>query len=167
MGASLRPFLSTMKKPRKHTRSLHDYSECNDYIEKKYGINTRDYAGLFGPEYDKRTKQACQDVGVDYADLVEDLAGKDNKDPEVQRKLENRKKVYARQKEIEPPYQDFWHWIIDACGVENGGTIVLGEDMIEEDEKELWYAKILNLFLKEFGKKNSEGFLEAEFETSW
>lgn len=110
-----------MEKPQKHTRSIYNYSECNDYIEKKYGIKTRDYAGYFGEDFGKR--------------------------------------------EVDPPYQDFWHWIIISRG--EGDIIVLSEDLIEAGEEEFWYAKILKLFLNEFGEKNSEGVLEAEFDISW
>jgi hypothetical protein len=42
-----------MNKPEKHTRTFYDYNECCKYIEDKYGIDTRNFAGkTFGGDND-------------------------------------------------------------------------------------------------------------------
>lgn len=70
---------------------------------------------------------------------------------------------YSEKRSIEElnaiPYQDFWHWICDACGVSNGGTITLSSEL-EWAIKEPWQKEILDLYVKEFG----DG---AEYETNW
>lgn len=42
------------KKPEMKTEEAYDYNDCIRYIEKKYKINTRDYAGKFtSKKYDE------------------------------------------------------------------------------------------------------------------
>ena len=36
-----------MQKPTMQTQEAYDYNECTKYIEEKYGIDTRDFAGRF------------------------------------------------------------------------------------------------------------------------
>ena len=39
-----------MKKPKPQTKTALDYSDCMKYIDEKYGIKNRDYAGCHGKD---------------------------------------------------------------------------------------------------------------------
>lgn len=59
-----------MDKPTIETISYYDFNKCTRYIEEKYGINTRDYAGMF-----KNGEVNCE---VEYQDFWHWIM--DNKD---------------------------------------------------------------------------------------
>lgn len=54
------------------------------------------------------------------------------------------------------PYRDFWHFLVDTCGVTNGGTLYMP---FEHEAKEEWQKEILRAFHTEFG--------EGPYLTSW
>lgn len=117
-----------------------DYSECTDFIEKKYKIDVRDYARShvqFG--------EWCKTKGI-------------TPDGNSQSQWSKYQAAITSGEIVERPYQDFWHWITDVCQVSNGGTIHLSTEL--GDGAEPWQKEILALYVKEFGD-------EQEYETSW
>lgn len=150
-----------MKKPVPEKRqALLNYNDMIDYIEKKYKIDTRDYAGSHKPETrDRCLREACKQVGADYEIVNEDLTKADEKNPGVEKKLEIRRKIYDIYDKLLPPYQDFWHlYSLSISG--NGSEMYIGFEELEDDHEYYpgeepypeWAKEILRLIKKEFGK---------------
>lgn len=138
-----------MKKPKQQIIKIYNYSTCKDYIEKKYKIDVDDYTGVFtNNAYSDRYEKVRISLNIDNSDLEEDLSKADMNDPEVKRKLENRRKLNIEVEKISPEYCSFWHWILDSHEVHNGSTIYLSSDMADDGT---WQKEILDLFIKEFG----------------
>lgn len=84
----------------------------------------------------------------------------------LQEKYEYNERDYAghfTDKGFDSPYQDFWHWVIDACGVTQGGTVYFANDLIDSCDKP-WQAEILEHYLVEFGEGPNR---ECAFLTDW
>lgn len=127
------------KKPRK---AVYDYDEVIRFIESKYKIKVRDFADSsshFNKWANKKGYKGKDPAGKDrgssqiwYAEY--------KKDPEG----------YA----VCPPYQDFWHWILDQVEVERGADIDLdvAEWLDDEDVEKPEFVKTILQYLKsEFG----------------
>ena len=144
-----------MKKPVPEKRQdLLNYNDMIGYIEKKYKIDTRDYAGSHKPETrDRCLREACKQVGVDYETLNEDLTKANKKDPEVKKKREIRIKIHEICDKLTPPYQDFWHLYCDGISG-NGSEMFIGFGELEDGRKYYpeWAKEILRLIKKEFGE---------------
>ena len=129
-----------MNKPTQKTTNHFDFSECTEYIEKKYKIDTRDYAKSHAQYY-----EWCN--SKDYGEA----------DREGKKRGESRIWFGEFQKEIERgqiterPYQDFWHFLINNFNIVRGGFFDLDEELIKEIDAEDWQKYILGLYLKEFG----------------
>jgi len=105
-----------MNKPKKRTREYLDYNECAKWIENKYKVDLRNYAG-------------------------KKFTGKPD----------------------DPPYQDFWHYIVDSGDVSNGCFFYL--DLYYIDGCTDWQKEILKMFKDEF-----EEYIEGtciEFWVDW
>jgi hypothetical protein len=152
-----------MKKPKKVVKEILDYHDCVKYIEKKYKIDLRDFKGLFGKNYDKLLQQICTELGVNHKDLEEDLSKADNKDPEVIRKKSVRAKVYKQHEKLSPEYCDFWHFLIDNYGLQNGSDLSLSKEDISDTNPD-WVNQIIKMFLDEFGEGEDQ---ECEFNIFW
>lgn len=131
-----------MTKPKPKTRATLDFSECTDFIENKYNIDTRDFARShhqFG--------EWCAAIGEAPATCPPDATEEQIKASQEQ--YGRFKADIASGKIVDRPYQDFWHWLIDNADVRRGGTLELDEEMGEGAEP--WQKEILGLYLKEFG----------------
>lgn len=132
-----------MKKPKPEARMVIDFSECTDFIENKYGINTRDYANSHRDfeRWCKKKKEKPTNCPANCSDKV----------------MKAHQKQWARyQSDVaagrftDNPYQDFWHWLLTVADINRGGTVILSKDMGEGAEP--WQQHILGLYLKEFGE---------------
>jgi len=129
-----------MKKPKLQTSEFYNYAEVISFIEKKHNINTRDYA-----HSDIQFNEWCDSKGYGQ----KDTAGQDRGASQI---------WFAEfQREItdglvfERPYQDFWHWLVDAFSVSRGGVLALSNEDLELAD-EPWQSEILKLILEEFGE---------------
>jgi hypothetical protein len=155
-----------MKKPTaKKREALLDYLEMVDFINKKYGIDTRDYADKKG-----REKEWTESTGINLYAAPQSYDGKHyawigGKEPRVK----VTKKVYDEEFQVyyanckaysdwnkeqgELPYLDYWHWLTDKCfyEVRNGSSswfpIV---DILENKDNPEWVLEITQLFHDEF-----------------
>jgi hypothetical protein len=128
-----------MKKPTKKTLEYLEYGECQRFIEKKYKINTCDYANSHRQFY-----EWCDAKGYGQ----KDSKGNDRGSSQI---------WFAEyQREIsaglisECPYQNFWHFITDTVFEGKGQRFYLSKDLAKKAEK--WQKHILELFIKEFGE---------------
>ena len=48
------------------------------------------------------------------------------------------------------PYLDFWHWVVDACEVHNGGIMTFHKEMLEQFEDDDFHHIILTYYFNEF-----------------
>ena len=127
-----------MQKPKPKTVRLLGWAECTRFIERKYKIDTGDYNHAhtqFGEWCD----------GKGYGQIDPD--GKDRGGSTIWCAEFQREVSCGLVKKR--PFRNFWHWLIDAMAVENGGTIKLSKDLGAGAEP--WIREILGLYLKEFG----------------
>ena len=132
-----------LKKPAKQTRKSYDFSECTNFIEKKYKIDTRDYADSSGD-----FERWCEQVGEKPSPCpleCPDMAMKTH-----QAQFARYQADVAAGYFKEHPNQDFWHWLLDVADVQRGGTLELDASM--GDGAKIWQKAILGLYLEEFGK---------------
>jgi len=132
-----------MKKPKLENRKSLDFSKCTDFIEKKYKIDTRDFArshGDFG--------RWCEQSGEKPTPCPPGCSDEVMKAHQAQ--FAHYQADVAAGKFQDRPYQDWWHWLIDVVDVRRGGTLELDPEM--GDGAEPWQKEILGLYLKEFGK---------------
>lgn len=134
-----------MTKPKPKTLKILDFSECTDFIEKTYKINTRDFSRSHHVFH-----EWCKANGEKAVDSRSDIKGSQKQWARFQADI-------ASGKIKERPYQDFWHWLTDVVEVQRGGTLELDADMGEGAEP--WQQAILALYLKEFGR--------GPYQTDW
>lgn len=135
--------MTNLSKPTPNPRnSIYDYHEVIGFIESKYKIRVRDFAGSTGHFNKWATKKGYKG---------KDSAGKDmgssqiwfaeyQKDPEGAAKR--------------PPYQDFWHWVLKQVEVRRGsdGMLEVGEWLDDDElEKPEFVVTILQYLKSEFG----------------
>ncbi len=76
----------------------------------------------------------------------------------------NDQQQYSQYKSAEdgeqdcPEYRDYWHFLIEHRSVHNGGTVLVGSDLLEDCEP--WQAEITQAFIDHFGD-------DCEFWTDW
>lgn len=143
-----------MQKPEKYTLEFYDYSEIQEYIEKKYAVKTRDYARKW--EHSSEWHRKKGHVG--------------KLDPEG--KTLGSSQIWFREYQEdpegaakEPPYLDFWHWLLDNIEIRREGIIEFSPGGLLENGKGIveipdFVKHILSLFRAEFG----DSFL---IQTSW
>lgn len=149
-----------MKKPKLKHKSYLDYHECEEFINKKYKINIDDFDRKFDNDIHKR----AMDVG-NLIDPSGEWAKISPRDATGIQKLacEESAKIHSEMDKID--FKCFWHWILDAKGIENGDSFCISEDDLDElTDKQEWIKTIIGYFLEEFGTGEPK---EAEFEVSW
>ncbi len=105
----------------------------------------------------KRTRQPV----LDYHECRDYLQAKHGYDERDYAGCYDPKRGAGRDDSL--PYQDFWHWVVDVCGVTNGGTITFSNDLLSSC-KEPWQAEILERYLAEFGEGDDRS---CTFLTEW
>jgi hypothetical protein len=187
-----------MEKPKlKQRSSILDYHEVIHFIEKKYNIDTRDYASLFGHGGKKEGHfEVYQRVTGDKMPCgYPDVSGKyipDWQEPgyEGWTIIRNGEKIKATKEEYdadfklihdhykryqewvktnpEPPYLDYWHWLLDRCFCEihNGSTAYWNVmDIIKDKKTPDWVKEITQKVADEFGEYfDKDGCVEVLIE---
>lgn len=147
-------------KPTKGT-GYYDYSDCCDYLEKKYGYEESG-TKAWHKGFQDSLKAAMEFYNADPKDFEEDLSklpeGEDRK-----RKLAIRNKVYTYKDTLQPKLKDFWQWVCDACDPQNGGKVTFYEEYPPDED---WQEKIFMYYIEEFGE-GEVGKRTLTMETSW
>ena len=128
-----------MKKPTFLTKSAIDWNEAKEWIDQQLGYDIRD----------------TLDVGSHYENWCGRNGFKSSSDDQQQ---------YSQYKSAEdgerdcPEYRDYWHFLIECRSIHDGGTVVMGSDLLEDCES--WQAEITQAFIDHFGD-------DCEFWTDW
>jgi len=141
-----------MKKPRKQIKTAWDYHEIVNYVQQKHNVDLRDFAGKFH--------------GIHSFDAWCDSKGYGKIDPEG--KTRGSSQVWCAEHKVdierghwyEPPYQDFWHWLLDVCEIRNGCYFYLPISYFKVKkplENQKWIVKILKMF-EEFKDEDGKVF---------
>lgn len=151
------------KKPTSKTRDIFNYNEMEAYINEKFNVYIADFAGKYHLPGNK--KAPCW-----FLEWTKEKYGVKDMDDLGQIQINDRNKYREWFEEYrdnheknEPPYQNFWHFILDdVVGEISNGSI---EDVsfvdFKDVVKEPWQGKILDMFIQEFGDKT----ISVEF--SW
>jgi hypothetical protein len=138
--------------PETHEIQAYDYHACADYIEKKHGIQLRDYAVRPGEK--DHFAAWCDARGYGKIDPDGKARGSSqrwfaeyNTDPNGVVKA--------------PPHWDFWHWLVFTRHVTNGDCITLSYR--DRERMVRWQIEILDLFLTEFGGDDEQVRLLIEW----
>ena len=152
------------KKPTAKTKQVYNYSEMVDHINEKFNVYIDDFAGRYHLTGNKPAP--CR-----FLEWTKNTYGVKDMD-DLGKIQENDRTKYGHwfeeyrdnYEKNEPPYQNFWHFILDdVCGGEipNGITQEINFVELKEFATEDWQHKILDMFIAEFGDKT----LNIEF--SW
>jgi len=141
-----------MEKPIKKypVSKMYDYHEVINYIEKKYKIDTRDYA-----KSHTQFGEWCDSKGYGKTDPI----GKNRGNYNIW--------FIEYQKEtddgviIERPYQDFWHWVIEDCDISNGSSMFMNYSRNMKDDKTPAFVKEILEMIRD------EGFFEDDMFIAW
>jgi hypothetical protein len=173
-------------KPKKHTIEYYDYHECRDYLQEKYGYNERDYAGRHKKKeeldhfrlYQKLTGD-IQPFDGHYPDCSGKGGGKTiwrdgKKIPATEEQYRaDFDLIHAQYRRYQdwtlehpetpkPPYQDFWHFVVEQTELSNGSMFTMSDDWLEYAEG--WQKTILEYYLSEFGEGEER---EIQFQVNW
>ena len=140
-----------MQKPIKKSIEYFDYSECRNYLQEKYGYDEMDVG-----ERRKFNKELTDKIDTKYGKSWYNTT----------RNKANSEQLHALAEYDEgmkngPPYLDFWHWVVAACDVSNGGLIYFSA--CDEVSDKPWINKIHNYYIEEFADKNGD----LTMMTSW
>lgn len=143
-----------MKKPRKRAQKRYDYLECSRYLEQKYGYLERDYArqGEFFQRCVRATNKKFSKNGWFETPPVD-------ASPEQLEAIA----YFDELMKAEPPYQDFWHFLLKHCAINgNGCDFTMSIELMEVAEP--WQQEILRHYFDEFDPKGSR---EIQFHVWW
>lgn len=169
--------MTELEKPTPRTLLYLEYNKCAAYIEAKYGISTRDYAGnaAWTTRRQEIIAQVYAEVGEELGletRLIDAVANRETHfvplDAETRAKttglfrLANPRIKQAVDRELppEPPHQDFWHWIDEIYESTNGDYFILYREDL--DDAEDWQKAIGTLFFDEFAPDADEIQFMAE-----
>lgn len=145
--------------PRPRTPVL-DYHQMIHFVEDKYSILVRDSGKqrIHQAKAKAEGDKICPD-GSWFRAYPKDYT-------ELQQKAND---VYVKIMEDEPPYLDYWHWLLDndfasGMGSLNGSTQYICLE--QSPEKPDWVNKINQLIYDEFGEYCEKG-KELEVEVCW
>ncbi len=131
-----------MEKPQPKTWTYYDYHDLVEYLQTKYKANLHDFA-----KSHRHFGQWCDRKGLPKTDPE----GKDRSSSQVWFA------EYKADPEGEatcPPYQNFWHWMIERYESRRGGmTHFCPKQILEEesDEHPEFVLTILGWLCEEFG----------------
>ena len=166
-----------MEKPRPTivTQSQLDWHEVQGYIEDKYDIDIRGYGKpknphqIFESEGNGNVYASPQNYGGKYYAWIDGKGEKvevtkDIYDEELVKYSTLNKKFAEWKKETygeEPPYMDFWHYLIECNNDVSHGSFVTipkveykcpNSEIGKGTEWEGWVQKITDLIFEEFGE---------------
>ena len=142
------------KKPTPKTKKVYDYEEMKKHIEETFNVYIDDYAGKYHLPGNKKAPDWVLEWCIKYHGIkdMDDLCNIQKEDKTRYSKLFN--EYRDNHQKNEPPYQNFWHFILDdVCGeINSGETKSLSFKYLKDnDAKEQWQKDILDMFIKEFG----------------
>lgn len=140
-------------KPKKSKKDAYSYIACSDYLEQKYGYDERDYGGC--SKYQNACKKETDEKFGENGWWTE----KPEKYTKEQKKALN---YYEKLMKKEPPYLDFWHFILDHHDIHNGSYFTMDKELMEDAED--WQKEILQHYFDEFDPKDTG---EIEFWVAW
>lgn len=138
-------------KLKKHTVEYVDYHEMVEAVEKKYGIQIRDFAGKYKWQHEKRLEIMAkygQDWDVWGKIKPADMVG-------LEKECHNEYVIAMSDKNPDnPPYQDFWHFMLDYWPEFNKGKPeYLCWPEVKEYADHEWQKECAQLFINEFGEE--------------
>jgi hypothetical protein len=69
---------------------------------------------------------------------------------------------FGKNSDMEKPYQDFWHWMIDINDVQNGGWVCLPDlSYLDDPEVPTWKKEIIEYFHLFLGNEYDERMLAS------
>jgi hypothetical protein len=124
-----------------------DFMRFMDGLEKKYNFDHRDCASKYKWIAERRD-ELCKEWGIDY-NVWGKIKPSDMNEREKQFYEVYKAEVTDEKKQ--PPYQDFWHWLLDNDFVElhRGGFNNISFWNLEEGNTPDWVKKVLQLILDE------------------
>lgn len=151
--------MTELKKPQKHIVEHWDYTEIINYIETKYNIRTRDYAGRW---------QVQRDAVAIGDEICGDNSWYRTTKDQMTEKQEEASAAYNKYcQDNVRPYQDFWHLYCDEIAG-NGSYMWLSfEPLFEEYDPDDpysypdWAKEILRLIKDEFAPGENEWDLKC------
>jgi len=151
-----------LQKPSKIVKESQDYNACRDYIENKYKCDIRDFGGFYKhpKKNDALLKKLCVKHGHPY-ELIRN--GFSPSHPDSDKLMISVRNVFDEYEKLQPPYQDFWHWIVENNSINNGGYFQLSNYDFETCEED-FQKTILEYFLSEFGEGENR---RVEFYVEW
>lgn len=154
-----------MNKPKPIVREpILDYNDVIDYIEEKYNIDTRDYAGKFNGKGKKKIKE-LEDNWLEvngygqYKHVLNKPKGSkkdwEEGSEEIRIRVEINTRIRDEEKDWEEivPYLDYWHWMLDNNfdNVSNGCNQYWGVmGILESETTPKWVKEITQLVYDEF-----------------
>jgi hypothetical protein len=137
-------------------KEIYNYNDMEKHINEKFHVYINDFAGRYHLPGDAKAPDwflewTMKEHGVKD---MEDLSQIQKND------MPRYSKMFAdyrdNHEKNEPPYQNFWHFILDDVfgEIDNGEN--MGVDFVEIKESfatEDWQRKILDMFIEEFGSK--------------
>ncbi len=151
--------MSELVKPTKVIIEHWDYHDIIDYIEQKYNIKTRDYAGRFDYKRhwagDYPTTFWAKKHGYDHTVLNGNFP-MDSEEMRLRIKINEEYRKAPDGEAAEPEYQDFWHLYRDQIAG-NGSYLWIGFEPLDEEYNPNnkysypeWAKEILKLIKDEF-----------------
>jgi hypothetical protein len=141
-----------------------------DYIEHKYGIETRDYAAKdcessikLNCDREEAWKEKFLPIPKKYITnplpncRFNELGMEWYNTPEGRDFFKKRDQAYKEASDgevLEIPYQDWWHHFCDCYSFFNDSSIDINWQNVYDMCKEDWQREITQLFINEFGKRD-------------
>jgi hypothetical protein len=128
-----------------------DFMPFMNALEEEHSFSYHDCAGKYKWIHN-RQNELCKEWDIDYSVWGKikpsEMTGKDKEFYEVYQE-----EVHDETKQ--PPYQDFWHWLLDNdfCELHRGGFNYLSFWSIDDDETPEWVKRVLEL-IKDAVKDN-------------
>ncbi len=148
--------MTELCKPVRRETSYYVYDEMVAYVNAKYGVYIDDFSGVHRlPDGSRAQDWFVKWAGEVHGMTLEDLNTMQRTDNSRYATLLLREYESVRCS-YEPPYQNFWHFLLDDAGAFGDGAnesvhevefVYLRDNVATED----WQRKILNMFIAEFG----------------
>lgn len=145
-------------------KEIYNYNDMEDYINEKFHVYINDFAGkhhlpgnVKAPDW--FLEWTMKEHGVKDMDDLGQIQ-KNN----ISRYSKMFTDYHDNHQKNEPPYQNFWHFILDDVFGEINNGEIKGVDFVDikgRNAKEDWQRKILDMFIAEFGSK------PVQVEFSW
>ncbi len=146
-------------------KTIHDYTECMDYISEKHNFNDRDYYGYWDIRQ-KNQDTALQKTKEKFGNTSFWPAAPTTYTVEQKEQSKYYNRLLNNLNKNLPKDLDFWgDVLVDHYGITNGCVFTVYEDIINDLDCEE-YHNIIIWLMDEFGS-GENGSREIEFQVSW